>query len=484
MLTSLKATNMHYSANCLPAIILMLIAFPGGIQELHGDDLKLELRSQRRVDRSDVWARATAQQSWVAAETAIIVCDVWDKHHCLNAVRRLEEFAPRMNDVLRQTRRSGATVIHSPSDCMPGYAEHPARQRAISVPHDKSAPEDIAYWCSQIPTEERAEYPIDQSDGGEDDDPAEHAKWAAELTALGRNPGMPWKMQSPLIEIDGDQDYISDKGDEVWNILQSRGIKNVILVGVHTNMCVLGRPFGLRQMVRNGMNVVLMRDMTDCMYNPKRWPFVDHFTGNDLIVSHVERYVCPTITSDQILGGKPFCSKYDARHEHDVREIPVAAVSHATYQNQWTTAQLGTSWIVATHGKILQHQNAVWIRCTVRLSKEWLSDGDTSLSLPELNARTKAWMNGVPLTHSTSEPCRMTMAAESIVPDDINLLVIRMDSVADTTCLPLPPTVVNGERESSLSGQWQFRIGDDPAWSNIPLPAKFGIGPDVLFEPR
>ena len=269
--------------------MLMVIVFPAGIQRSHGDDLKLELRSQHRVAGSEFWKRATSQQTWAAAETAVIVCDVWDKHHCLNAVRRLEEFAPRMNDVLKQARRSGATVIHSPSDCMAAYAEHPARQRAIRVPHDKSAPQHVAYWCSQIPTEELAEYPIDQSDGGEDDDPAEHAKWAAELTALGRNPGMPWKMQSALIEINGEQDYISDKGDEVWNILQSRGIKNVILVGVHTNMCVLGRPFGLRQMVRNGKNVVLMHDMTDCMYNPKRWPFVDHFTGNDLIVSHVRR---------------------------------------------------------------------------------------------------------------------------------------------------------------------------------------------------
>ena len=108
-------------------------------------------------------------------------------------------------------------------------------------------------------------------------------------------------------------DYISDRGDEVWNILEQRGIKCVILTGVHTNMCVLGRPFGLRQMVRNGKCVVLMRDMTDTMYNPARWPYVSHFTGTDLVISHVERPVCPTITSDQLLGGKPFRSPDDQR---------------------------------------------------------------------------------------------------------------------------------------------------------------------------
>ena len=45
-------------------------------------------------------------------------------------------------------------------------------------------------------------------------------------------------------------------------------------MGVHTNMCVIGRSFGLRNMVRLGMNVVLMRDMTDTMYDSKQWPEV------------------------------------------------------------------------------------------------------------------------------------------------------------------------------------------------------------------
>lgn len=135
-------------------------------------------------------------------------------------------------------------------------------------------------------------------------------------------------------------------------------------------------------------------------------------------------------------------------------------------------------------GAILKHRKTVWMRCTVRLSKEWLADEDTRLTGPEINAQATAWMNGVPLMHSTSAPDSLTIAADSIVPDDIHLLVIRMDSVSDQTHLPMPPKVVNGERELSLSGRWQFRIGDDPAWSNIPLPAKFGMGSDVLFEPR
>ena len=278
------------------------------------DEFNLHLRYQQETEKgSGRFHTLQRSDNWNATETAIIVCDVWDYHHCLNAVRRVEEFAPRLNKVLIEARKRGAIIIHSPSDCMPAYAEHPARMRAIKSPAAKSLPSDIKSWCSRIPAEEKADYPIDQSDGGEDDDPAEHADWAAKLKAMGRNPGMPWKAQSKLIEIDDKLDFISDRGDEVWNVLEANGIKNVILTGVHVNMCVLGRPFGLRQMARNGKNVVLMRDMTDAMYNPKRWPYVSHFTGNDLIISHIERHVCATITSDQVLGGKPFRFKNDNR---------------------------------------------------------------------------------------------------------------------------------------------------------------------------
>ncbi len=252
----------------------------------------------------------TKDETWLPAETAVIVCDMWDLHHCLNAVRRVEELVPRMNQVLERARIAGATIIHAPSDCMKFYEDHPGRAIAKAVPKSKNLPKDIEKWCHKIPSEERGKYPIDQSDGGEDDDPKEHAEWAAKLKEMGRNPRAPWKRQHEgLIIREGDP--ISDSGVEIWSLLEARGIKNVILVGVHTNMCVLGRPFGLRRMAENGKNVVLMRDMTDTMYNPKMWPYVSHFKGTELIVEHIEKYVCPTITSDQLIGGKVFKFKGD-----------------------------------------------------------------------------------------------------------------------------------------------------------------------------
>ncbi len=257
--------------------------------------------------RSATGRPALVKEQWLPSRTAMIVCDMWDLHHCRNAVIREGEMAPRMNQVLEKARQAGVLIIHAPSSCMKPYEGSPARERARTAPAAVRLPDKISEWCRQIPAEEQAVYPIDQTDGGEDDDPAEHARWAAELTAKGLNPKAPWTKQIDVLRIDPEKDAVSDSGTEIWNLLEARGIDNVIRMGVHVNMCVAGRPFGLRQMAKNGRHVVLMRDLTDAMYNPARWPFVSHRRGTELFIEHVERHICPTVTSDQILGdGKPF----------------------------------------------------------------------------------------------------------------------------------------------------------------------------------
>ncbi len=277
----------------------------------------LTVTKRQRVKVEGEHYRATEHvEIWNPTQTAIIVCDMWDAHHCLNAVRRETEMAPRLDAVLKSARKQGILVIHAPSSCMEPYQNHPGRKLAQAAPKAKNLPAQIDEWCRHIPEEDKGKYPIDQTDGGEDDDLEEHEIWHKQLAAKGRNPKSPWKSQVDLLSIE-DKDAISDSGVEIWNLLESRGIKNVVLCGVHTNMCVLGRPFGLRQMAKNGKNVVLMRDMTDTMYNPAREPFVSHFAGTELIIQHIEKFVCPTITSVDFVGGQPF------RYSHDRRNIVI-----------------------------------------------------------------------------------------------------------------------------------------------------------------
>jgi type 1 glutamine amidotransferase/nicotinamidase-related amidase len=296
-------------------------------------DLKFDLRYQVPVAVEDGqdnrFHRMIRSETWPAARTAVIVCDMWDAHHCLNAVRRVNELAPRMDLFLRELRERGVTVIHAPSSCMAAYEQHPARLRAQAVSPAASFPDQIADWCHSIPSEEAGIYPVDQSDGGEDDEPFEHQQWADSLAARGLNPRAPWKSQTSAISIDPQRDYISDSGTEIWSILQAGGLDQVILVGVHTNMCVLGRPFGLRRMSQAGKNVVLARDLTDTMYNPAAWPYASHFTGTDRIIDHIERFVCPTINSGQLLGE-------DFRFSTDRRVRLAILIGEDEYQTEST----------------------------------------------------------------------------------------------------------------------------------------------------
>ena len=96
--------------------------------------------------------------------------------------------------------------------------------------------------------------------------------------------------------------------------MRKHSIENVVVMGVHTNMCVLGRPFSIRRHVTQGQNVVLVRDLTDSMHDSlSPPPGLDHFRATDLVVEHIEKYWCPTITSRDLLGGVAFSFKEDRR---------------------------------------------------------------------------------------------------------------------------------------------------------------------------
>lgn len=307
-----------------------------------GQTLKLKTRQRVEMEKGSGRHVMTEKSvEWDPKQTALIICDMWDLHHCLNAVRRVGEVAPRMNELIKEARKRGVTIIHAPSDCTAFYNQTPARERARQVPKAANLPKDIGNWCTKIPSESQGKYPIDQSDGGEDDDPAEHAEWAKKLAGTGRNPRAPWKRQVDVLEIDQQTDYISDSGVEIWSLMEQKGLKNVMLMGVHTNMCVLGRPFGLRQMAQNGKNVVLIRDMTDTMYNPARWPYVSHFSGTDLIVEHIEKWVCPTITSRDLLGGAEF------RFSGDKRPHVVMVIAEDEYKTDRTLPAFADQYLRA-----------------------------------------------------------------------------------------------------------------------------------------
>ncbi len=246
----------------------------------------LLLRARRRAPapgkgKVRVWEE---ELRWEVAQTAVIICDMWDTHTCRLSAQRVNAMAPRMNQVVSAARSLGVMIIHAPSDTTGFYEGTPWRRRMQLAPPTAS-PVPILPRLGREPDEER-EFPIDDKEGGCDDP----------IPARFEGPPYPWTRQHPAIEILG-FDGISESGQEIYNFSKQEGITNIALMGVHTNFCILNRSFGIRQMTRLGFRVVLVRDLTDAMYDPRRRPFVSHARGTELVIEHIEARWCPSILS-------------------------------------------------------------------------------------------------------------------------------------------------------------------------------------------
>lgn len=259
---------------------------------------QVTLRSRTSPPGKEAVVPTEKKETWLAAKTAIIVCDMWDQHWCKSAEARVGELAGPMNDMLEAARAKGVFIIHAPSTCTNFYKDTPQRKRAQAArlamtPKPLADTERWGTMWNWPDSKREGVLPIDDSDMGCD---CKGKK--CEIRT-------PWTRQTAAIVI-ADEDAITDDGQETWNLLAERRIEHVVLCGVHLNMCVLGRPFAIRQMVRMGKNVALIRDMTDTMYNPERPPGGTHFTGTDRVVEHVERYWCPSFLSTDITGKPAF----------------------------------------------------------------------------------------------------------------------------------------------------------------------------------
>jgi nicotinamidase-related amidase len=240
--------------------------------------LKVRLRSRKQgvaVEDDALWA---------APQTAIIICDMWNGHYCQNSVKRIEVIVPKMNAMLNKARDLGVQIVHSPSGCMDKYEGTPQRRRARSA-KPVTPPFPLAKWC-YLDIKDEPPLPIDDAASPCDDEVVGPA-----VRRFDR--------QHPGLEIK-EPDAISDSGDEIFSFFEQQGIRNIVMMGVHTNMCVLGRPFGIRQLKRLGKNVTLARDMTDAMYDPREAPFVSHARGTELVIEHIERYWCPSLLSKDL----------------------------------------------------------------------------------------------------------------------------------------------------------------------------------------
>jgi nicotinamidase-related amidase len=247
--------------------------------------LRLHLRERKSGPDQKEAQVVERTVDWDVAKTAIIICDMWDDIYCKAAARRIGIMAPRMNAVLSAARDHGVMVIHAPSGTMDLYEGTPFRRRMREAP--KTEPPVPIKASFERDAEREPELPIDVSKSA-CDDPV--------VGPVVRR----YTREHPALDITG-YDGVSDDGGEIYNFCAANGITNIVLMGVHANMCVLGRSFGVRQLTREGFNVVVARDLTDAMYDPRQPPYVSHARGTEMVIEHIERYWCPTIVGEKDL---------------------------------------------------------------------------------------------------------------------------------------------------------------------------------------
>ncbi|MBI3869543.1 MAG: NPCBM/NEW2 domain-containing protein [Verrucomicrobia bacterium] len=200
----------------------------------------------------------------------VIAVDVWNYHWCKTATMRVDAFVPRINKALEAARDLGMTVMLCPSDVVDNYVGYPQREAIFALPKIP-VPSVVNVSCPPVPDA-----------GG----------CACGPERCAGNYG--WDGMHPGLRI-GDADLMPDTQAEVYSICKQRGITHLIYVGFHTQVCLLGKPMGLKAMKTAGLRCVLARDMTDAHpgYDPTRGFTPDLNTAQ--VVEHFEKHLAPTI---------------------------------------------------------------------------------------------------------------------------------------------------------------------------------------------
>jgi hypothetical protein len=176
-------------------------------------------------------------------KVALLIMDAWGYHWCRTWRNRAGSLIPRLNHALEGARKLGLTLIFSPTHCMRDLNETPQRLNALAVPHHPlPEPQPI-----RITHNRALIYGACECGHGED------CYFHNTITN-----------QHPDLHM-AEEDFIGLELQETYNILAERGITHVILAGFATNMCLWGKPAGMKNLLRYGFRCLVARDLTEAI---------------------------------------------------------------------------------------------------------------------------------------------------------------------------------------------------------------------------
>lgn len=255
-------TPMHSVLRALLLLVLLRALSPAPAAEI-------ELTLQSRDPATGQIILTTEKVDPV--RIGVIAVDVWNFHWCKTATMRVDAFVPRINKALDAARALGMTVMLCPSDVVDNYVGYPQREAILALPK-LTVPNAVNVTCPPVPDA-----------GG----------CACGRERCAGNYG--WDGMHPALRI-GEADLMPDTQAEVYALCQQHHLTHLIYVGFHTQVCLLGKPMGLKAMKSAGFRCVLARDMTDAHpgYDPSRGFTPD--LNTEQVVEHFEKHLAPTIS--------------------------------------------------------------------------------------------------------------------------------------------------------------------------------------------
>lgn len=246
-------------------------------------DLTVPLRSRKQAGGGTgaAWSESVDQVTLPVDVSAIIVADLRDAHWCPSAAARVDAMAAKVNELVSVAREAGMLIVHVPSDISGFHDDHPARRRI----------EQIAGLTVE------GNYPVFPLGFRDVDLPP--MPIANSGCPGGGTPYSAWTRQHPAIAIH-DTDVISGLGRQIYSYLAGNGIDTLFYVGIHANTTLIDRSHGMRQMSEWGMDCVLIRDLTDIMFDPGTPPQMSHESALKMVIEHLEKHLVSTITSQEL----------------------------------------------------------------------------------------------------------------------------------------------------------------------------------------
>jgi len=202
-------------------------------------------------------------------KTGVMIIDPWNYHWCMTATQRVAAMIPRWNRALGRMRGLGAQIIWAPSDAANQRAGTLQRERARGIKYEPEVPKARNLEC-------------------------EFTCPFVFHTPCMCGPGIHchvnygWDDIAPGLFV-GEQDWITCGLEEAYAICKQRGLTHLLFTGLHTNMCLFGKPDALKAMYGAGLECAVARDINDAFtgYVPEKALTPDEGTAHT--VADLER---------------------------------------------------------------------------------------------------------------------------------------------------------------------------------------------------